>query len=331
MSAYIIPISAASLLLIVVAVIVLRYALTPRIVAPLCGHCRYDVTGLPTDICPECGANLNVVGILQPGSVRPMSAWMNLALWTLCVAAIGVIATPPILNSIPPLQQMNSSATLSQPRTRLYDSVAVNGVRTWRGKEGEATSTVDVTLKRLDGQTYTMQASPERGLCWYTDNNGRTQRGELPGDDADAAARSVLTWMNSCGLAASEELLLPEANEIAMTIKQAGDRETVFQGGGRLMFGSMNGSMNMQSRTFSFGSSGSGSNRPRSFAMTMGPYAQTAVNFTSGTVSDPWPKRLVIAGWGALWLIGMLMIVVMTARWHPGEPAQVIEAPQPIE
>ncbi len=33
---------------------------------PQCGSCGYSARGLPTSICPECGGDLNVVGIAQP-------------------------------------------------------------------------------------------------------------------------------------------------------------------------------------------------------------------------------------------------------------------------
>lgn len=38
---------------------------------PACGHCGYDVRGLPTFICPECGKDLREAGILTPGALRP--------------------------------------------------------------------------------------------------------------------------------------------------------------------------------------------------------------------------------------------------------------------
>jgi hypothetical protein len=317
MGAYIIPISAASLLLIVVAIIVLRHALTPRITAPLCGYCRYDVTGLPTEICPECGANLHVVGVLRPGSARPMGRVMKVSLWTLSVAAIGVIATPPILRSIPPLQQVTTTATLARPATRLYESVTIDGTRSWRGNDTVARSTVDVALMRLDRQRFTMHGSPERGLCWYTDARGKTARGRIPSDDEDLAARTVLEWMNACDIAASDETLLAEAREIARSIRQAGGEETTpIRVGGRMMIGSMSSQM----RGFSFGSSSGYSSSARGFSLGM-PFSSTSVQLSSGMPNDPWPQRLVIGGWVAVWLLGAGVIVLLGARRLPNQPA----------
>jgi hypothetical protein len=50
---------------------------------PLCGQCGYCVRGLETMICPECGGDLREVGIITPGSARPMSRGKRLLLWTL--------------------------------------------------------------------------------------------------------------------------------------------------------------------------------------------------------------------------------------------------------
>ena len=48
-----------------------RRRLNPRQVAEStgdigCAHCGYDVRGLPSDICPECGSDLNEVGRIAP-------------------------------------------------------------------------------------------------------------------------------------------------------------------------------------------------------------------------------------------------------------------------
>ncbi len=69
---------------------------------PECGHCGYDVRGLPTFICPECGRDLREVGILTPGTFRPpkpdsleaklmkpMPAWVS---WAVVIGVIGLMA-----------------------------------------------------------------------------------------------------------------------------------------------------------------------------------------------------------------------------------------------
>jgi hypothetical protein len=50
---------------------------------PSCGKCGYCVRGLESSICPECGSDLRVVGILRPGVKPPMSRARKLLVWSL--------------------------------------------------------------------------------------------------------------------------------------------------------------------------------------------------------------------------------------------------------
>ncbi len=59
-----------------------------------CGRCGYDARGLPTPICPECGADLRVVGTLYP-TVRARPWWAFPLGWTILVAVATLIAAPP--------------------------------------------------------------------------------------------------------------------------------------------------------------------------------------------------------------------------------------------
>ena len=59
-----------------------------------CGGCGYDARGLPTPICPECGADLRVVGTLDP-TVRARPWWAFPLGWTILVAVATLIAAPP--------------------------------------------------------------------------------------------------------------------------------------------------------------------------------------------------------------------------------------------
>ena len=48
--------------------------------ARLCGRCGYDVRGLPTTVCPECGGDLREVGTRRSGGRREAAAWLVSAL-----------------------------------------------------------------------------------------------------------------------------------------------------------------------------------------------------------------------------------------------------------
>src|SRR4051812_17324269 len=58
-----------------------------------CGRCGYDVRGLPTFTCPECGSDLREVGIVSDAAPNAVillaaavgSSWRRLLLCTLAV------------------------------------------------------------------------------------------------------------------------------------------------------------------------------------------------------------------------------------------------------
>src|SRR5688572_23757491 len=58
-----------------------------RVEVPSCGSCGYCVIGLETMTCPECGKDLREVGILTPGTAKPMSRGGRVFVWTLVSAA----------------------------------------------------------------------------------------------------------------------------------------------------------------------------------------------------------------------------------------------------
>lgn len=308
MTPYLIPISAAVLLLIVVAVVVLRYLLTPRITAPLCGRCRYDVTGLPSDVCPECGANLHEVGILKPGSVKPMGRVMRLALWTISVAAVAVIVTPPILRSVPPLNQTTLQHTLAMPGSRLYKSVVIDAIRSWRSDSQTASVELNVTLRRLDDQNFEMQVFPERNQCNFKDSKGETIREDLPIEDADAAAQAVTAWLNASGIAATGGELKPEAKQIAKEIKESIVPPQRFRLDSPVV---TTGTFGTQLRGFRSDSLRSGFGAP---------FSSTAMQMSSGRVADPWPLRIAIGWWSLLWLLGIGVILLVAVRRNPTDP-----------
>jgi len=61
---------------------------------PLCGNCGYNVRGLTTFICPECGQDLRDVGIVRVSDVDArFPLWIKLVtfvvIWFLCGTLVG--------------------------------------------------------------------------------------------------------------------------------------------------------------------------------------------------------------------------------------------------
>lgn len=79
---------AVSLAGLIAAAVYLFHARRSGVASPSCGHCRYDIRGLPTSICPECGSDLTVVGILQPAEASPLTRPHLRLLWTFLMLAL---------------------------------------------------------------------------------------------------------------------------------------------------------------------------------------------------------------------------------------------------
>jgi predicted RNA-binding Zn-ribbon protein involved in translation (DUF1610 family) len=70
-----------------------------------CGRCGYDVRGLSSFTCPECGSDLREVGIVRPRSRRGLDVgWKLLILavgWPVGALALLLIVSPFVTTSGP--------------------------------------------------------------------------------------------------------------------------------------------------------------------------------------------------------------------------------------
>jgi len=57
---------------------------------PRCGRCGYNVTGLPSSICPECGSDLRAVGTATPRPRWTPGRGLCLFLWTALVLWLAI-------------------------------------------------------------------------------------------------------------------------------------------------------------------------------------------------------------------------------------------------
>jgi cbb3-type cytochrome oxidase subunit 3 len=71
-----------------------------------CGHCGYRTRGLPSSICPECGSDLNVVGLRRPtrwNRLAPAARRMiTTLLWTIAVGWSAALASTPFRQFLQP-------------------------------------------------------------------------------------------------------------------------------------------------------------------------------------------------------------------------------------
>jgi len=89
------------LAVVILGVYVLRRR-RPAGAEPVCGRCGYNVRGLPTFTCPECGSDLREVGIRTAGQPRALGPWARVALWTLILPVPATIVSFGLLITVIP-------------------------------------------------------------------------------------------------------------------------------------------------------------------------------------------------------------------------------------
>lgn len=99
---------------------------------PSCGSCGYSVRGVSELVCPECGADLKVVGILKPGQRRTsvlagclMPLVVTIGMWALAVA--GMVLAQRMLPSF----DHGHADFLLRPESGEYESIDFICNATW--------------------------------------------------------------------------------------------------------------------------------------------------------------------------------------------------------
>jgi len=125
-----------ALLAAAAAVIVWLHGRRGRVLEACCRRCGYLVTGLPTNICPECGSNLAGGGTLQQGQRRPLSPIQRILIWSLLLPLPAVVITLRAEPFAPRLSTTYESLSLTLPHSRNYSEVMIGAYRegygSWR-------------------------------------------------------------------------------------------------------------------------------------------------------------------------------------------------------
>ena len=168
----------------------------PDALAPRCGSCGYDTTGLTTLTCPECGADLRMAGITRGGPVHTPAAFVvsvvALALtWVLCGAILMDVAS----SLTPRRQHVRQTTSVTAPRSGAYRGV--NVVANGSGWPDERpVMRVELNLLPLEGSS-----APPPPLA-------ASRR--ITADD-------VLKWFSSAGLDTTDVRIRHEAQTVALT------------------------------------------------------------------------------------------------------------------
>ena len=107
-----------------------------------CGRCGYDVRGLPTPTCPECGADLRVVGTVDPSRRAWKSRWTFIFAWTLLILVASLAAIPPLMDRVGFARRTASNTLAWRAGSNVKDSdtleltcTAQNTELYWRGSD----------------------------------------------------------------------------------------------------------------------------------------------------------------------------------------------------
>ena len=291
----------------------------PRVTAPSCGNCLYNITGLVSEICPECGSRLSEVGILHPDSRRPIRRIGWIIVWTCTLGPIALIANPIIQQQIPRKMILQGSRQFSQPTSGAYQSITITGDLAFRAPRQPATPVsvrapqLMLTLTLANGSTSSMIADFDSMICSFKDGAGKQVQRPLS-FAGDHAIQVVLEWYAANQIPTSASTVRWEAAEIAIALATH-ERFRAQTTAGLNPPNYFGGTIQPYS-TGSFSSSSFDSSKPfQKFT------ASTAIKWAA----DPWPPRLLIAGWAVVWMLGVGLIFLLRRR----KPAAVPGASAP--
>lgn len=180
----------------------------------VCGNCGYIVRGLPTLLCPECGADLRVVGIVTKWR-RPVGFWTAFAVWTVVSwfggALISVLVASCLL---PQLWTTTNSRLLQQPVSAQYEAVSmgvVTSVAEWPWRHPPASAVPEFArlyIAKTTGLFTTLNVEFGERL------RGRYGPGESTCLASGLTRERVLNWMSSAGVDVGREDVQREADEL---------------------------------------------------------------------------------------------------------------------
>jgi hypothetical protein len=191
---------------------------------PICGQCGYNVTGLPSSFCPECGSDLRAVGIIAAGSRKPLPPLVKGILWSLFLPAPATIISIAII-VIVPLEARSSHTYMVKPASQAYTQIAVESEALGRFKEKLRPN--KITLQLLPNLATVNQArqteltiDPVSLAYQYQRPNGEVVKATQGFD-----AHVILDWMEACGVDGNKPAARQEAKELFNQVEALGTGE----------------------------------------------------------------------------------------------------------
>lgn len=184
--------------------VIWRAVALPRnaVTEPSCAKCHYPTAGLVSNICPECGSDLKVVGLLTPLSMMKRRGGIAAAI--VAVSYLAVLATivglrivdtttpPPIWRGPPPNPFV--TVTTLVPKSAAYESLDLEQPsQTIRSSPTTAPFDAALSLSLGDGGTRRFLVLRNRFFAAYQAPDANTVTGTL-------SAEAVGEWFRAAGL-----------------------------------------------------------------------------------------------------------------------------------
>jgi hypothetical protein len=301
---YVVAIAVAVAVIVLIWLALRRFGKPRQVAVPSCPRCFYNVTGLVSGVCPECGADLAALGILYPGDIKPIGRVAWALIWTVLLLPVALISSPLILKQIPPPWRSTLKQQFTSPASGLYQSVTINGTHDFRPPASDEITARTVTLMKQDASTSVMHIDLDRMHCSFVDTSGKQTRRSLSKEQKN---QIVFDWYAAAGLPIDQVTLQFEAQIIADAIisgsSQAGNLPFVFRNN------AVTGPMNLKTRPI-----GSVGNFQSTRMDSTAPFRSISESRSSGPFDDPLPRRVLIAGWIGLWLLGSVLILLRVGR-----------------
>lgn len=291
---------AVLLLLPVVILMAIRHLGRWRVSVPSCPRCFYNVTGLTSNVCPECGANLNEVGVLEPGEMKPLGRVAYAMIWTVVLGAVALLVSPEILQYVPQKWSVMGERVFASPKSGLYNSVTLTGTHIFRlGEDGRA-QVLTLTLNRNDGATSVLMADYNARECRFIDVSEVKRPLAFNNEEP---TETLLMWFEANGIKASASLV-KEAQLISSALKDQMWWRTSGTGPGKGWWPDYFATRYGTSMSVEAG-----------IAATRAPtnFQRLSETHYAGPWRDPWPLRILIVTWVTLWLVGSG--ADLDARW----------------
>jgi hypothetical protein len=247
---------------------------------PACGKCGYNVTGLESMVCPECGSDLREVGIMTP-SQRPrpvdLGPLLPMLVWTLLLTGLAVAISGALTTNAPYLRETRVQRVIFAQLSYLQTTIQVEEVGTvtsWgRRSEGKPTH-----LRLSTGTNRATQLDVDLRDKSYEYWNKGGQHIQRP---SGYGANAIAEWLNDAGFSTTDSRLLSRADDIVMLVDQ------------------------IQTGPNGFVTLGKGPNEP--FGIT----AHPAFSFTYST---KWAALALLVFWVMIWIVGIVFIVKRSRR-----------------